>query len=96
MSEKPGHGDKLTAEGKRTLRKDVLGDVCCIMGNVPISLIATGTPEQVKAYCKDLIDYCGKGGGHIITTGTQIDDGPEEIIRAMVDFTKAYGVYERK
>jgi uroporphyrinogen-III decarboxylase len=58
------------------------------MGNVPISLIATGTPEQVKAYCKDLIDYYGKGGGYIITTGTQIDDGQEETIRAMVDFTK--------
>ena len=76
--------------------KDVLGDVCCIMGNVPISLIATGTPEQVKAYCKDLIDYCGKGGGYILTTGTQIDDGQEETIRAMVDFTKEYGVYKGK
>jgi hypothetical protein len=21
---------------------------------------------------KDLIDYCGKGGGYILTTGTQI------------------------
>ncbi len=73
--------------------KDILGDVCCIMGNVPITLIATGTPDQVKASCKDLIDYCGKGGGYILSPGTQIDDGTEETVRAMVEFTREYGVY---
>jgi uroporphyrinogen-III decarboxylase len=73
--------------------KDVLGDVCCIMGNVPITLIATGTPDQIKAHCKDLIDYCGKDGGYILSPGTQIDDGQEETIRTMVNFTKEYGVY---
>ncbi len=73
--------------------KDMLGDVCCIMGNVPITLISTGTADQVKACCKDLIDYCGKGGGFIISPGTQIDDGQEETVRAMVEFTKEYGVY---
>jgi uroporphyrinogen-III decarboxylase len=63
------------------------------MGNVPITMIATGTAEQVKAYCKDLIDYCGKGGGYIIATGAQVDNGREETLRAMVDFTREYGVY---
>ncbi len=48
---------------------------------------------KVKAYCKDLIDYCGKDGGYILSPGTQIDDGQEETIKAMVDFTKEYGVY---
>ena len=93
MAEKPGHWAKLTAEEKRTLRLEAWVRGGCIVGNVPISLIATGTPEQVKAYCKDLIDYCGKRGGYIIATGTQIDDGQEETIRAMGDFTKEYGVY---
>jgi hypothetical protein len=73
--------------------KDILGDTCCLMGNVPITMIATGTADQVKAYCKDLIDHCGKGGGLIVSPGTQIDDGKEETVRAMVDFTKEYGVY---
>ena len=74
--------------------KEMLGDVCCIMGNVPITLIATGTPDQVRACCKDLIDYCGKGGGYILCSGTQLDDAREETVRAMVDFTKEYGVYK--
>lgn len=73
--------------------KDVLGGHSPIMGNVPITMIATGTPEQVKACCKDLIDYCGKGGGYILCSGTQLDDAREETVRAMIDFTKEYGVY---
>ncbi len=74
--------------------KDLLRDACCLMGNVPITIIATGTPDQVKACCKDLIDYCGKGGGYILCSGTQLDDAREENVRAMVNFTKEYGVYK--
>ena len=74
--------------------KDILGGHSCIMGNVPITMIATGTPDQVKACCKDLIDYCGKGGGYILCSGTQLDDAREETVRAMIDFTKEYGVYQ--
>jgi uroporphyrinogen-III decarboxylase len=73
--------------------KDILGGHSPIMGNVPISMIATGTPDQVKAYCKDLIDYCGKGGGYILCSGTQLDDAKEDTVKAMIDFTKEYGVY---
>jgi hypothetical protein len=75
------------------LAKDVLGGHTPIMGNVPITMIATGSPEQVKASCKDLIDYCGKGGGYILCSGTQLDDAKEDTVKAMIDFTKEYGVY---
>jgi hypothetical protein len=73
--------------------KDALAGHSCIMGNVPITLIATGTAEQVKSCCRDLIDYCGKGGGYIMCSGTQLDDAQEETVRAMIDFSKEYGVY---
>jgi uroporphyrinogen-III decarboxylase len=73
--------------------KDILGGHSPIMGNVPITLIATGTPDQIKAHCKDLIDYCGKGGGYILCSGTQLDDAKEENVKAMIDFTKEYGKY---
>jgi uroporphyrinogen-III decarboxylase len=75
--------------------KDILGGHSPIMGNVPITMIATGTPEQVKACCKDLIDYCGKGGGYILCSGTQLDDAKEDTVRAMIDFSKEYGVYKK-
>ena len=74
--------------------KDILGGHSPIKGNVPITLIATGTPEQVKDCCKDLIDYCGKGGGYILCSGTQLDDAREETVRALIDFSKEYGVYK--
>jgi len=74
--------------------KDILGGHSPIMGNVPITMIATGSPDQVKACCKDLIDYVGKGGGYILCSGTQLDDAKEDTVRAMIDFTKEYGVYK--
>ena len=32
--------------------KEVLGDVVCIRGNVPLSLLIAGTPDDVKEYCR--------------------------------------------
>ena len=58
-----------------------------------VALILTGSPEKVKAYCKELIDVVGKGGGYIMSFGTSMDEGKPETIHAMVDFTKEYGVY---
>lgn len=75
--------------------KETIGDKLCIGGNVPAGLILTGTPEKVRAYCKDLIDVAGKGGGYVMSFGTALDEGKADTIHAMVDFTKEYGVYKR-
>ena len=32
--------------------KRILGDICCIVGNVPTSVMITGTAQQVTDYCK--------------------------------------------
>jgi len=73
--------------------KEVLGDVACIRGGVPISLLCTGVPQEVKDCCKKLIDVVGRGGGFIMDAGSVIDEAKPENIRVMVDFTKEYGVY---
>ncbi|HMK64728.1 MAG TPA: uroporphyrinogen decarboxylase family protein [Thermodesulfobacteriota bacterium] len=73
--------------------KEILGDTVCIRGNVPLSILATGTPEQVKDYCKKLIDIVGKDGGFILDASTGLDDARPENVRAMFDFTRSYGVY---
>ncbi|MBN2059891.1 MAG: hypothetical protein JW882_05680 [Deltaproteobacteria bacterium] len=70
--------------------KDVLGDKCCIMGNVPISLVATGDPDNITSYCKDLIDYCGRDGGFILSPGCQVDNSRDENIRAIINVAKEY------
>jgi uroporphyrinogen-III decarboxylase len=73
--------------------KEVIGDTCCLIGNVPTSLIMTGTPQQVKEYCRKLIEVCGKGGGYILAGGAMVDQARPENFRAMMDAAKEYGVY---
>jgi uroporphyrinogen-III decarboxylase len=57
-------------------------------------MILTGTPEQVKAYCKNLIDVAGKDGGYIMAFGTAMDEGKADTIHAMTGFTREYGIYK--
>ena len=73
--------------------KEILGNHMCIMGNVPCSLLQTGSPENVKDYCKELIDVVGKGGGFIMAPRSAIDEVKPENLKAMIDFTREYGVY---
>lgn len=73
--------------------KQILGDRICIRGNVPISILATGTPDQVRSCCKSLIDCAGKDGGFIMDSSTHLTDARPENVHAMFDFTKEYGVY---
>jgi hypothetical protein len=76
-----------------TKAKEVLGDRACIYGNVPTAILSTGTTDDVKAYCKQLIDVAGKGGGFILSSGASIDTAKPENVRAMIEFTKEYGIY---
>jgi len=74
--------------------KEIIGDVVCLQGNVPVSMLVGGTPDDVTAYCKHLIDGAGKGGGFILSPSASLDDAKPENVKAMFDFTKSYGVYE--
>jgi uroporphyrinogen-III decarboxylase len=73
--------------------KKILGNTVCIRGNVPLSLMATGTPDDVKAYCKKLIDIVGKDGGYIMDASAALDDAKAENVKMLFEFTKEYGVY---
>ncbi len=74
--------------------KKTIGTVACITGNMPTDLLAVGTPQQVKDYAKKLIDTAGKGGGYVMTNGAFLDEVKPENLKAMVEFTKEYGVYK--
>jgi hypothetical protein len=74
--------------------KEAVEDKLGIAGNVPAGLILTGTPDTVKAYCKNLIDTVGKGGGYMMSWGTALDEGKADTMHAVIDFTKEYGVYK--
>jgi hypothetical protein len=70
--------------------RKILGDRVCIMGNVPMSLLATGTANQVKEYCNNLLDSLGSGGGFIMSSAAVLDDAGVENVRAMIDCTREY------
>lgn len=74
--------------------KEIVGDTLCLFGNVPSAMLKIGTPEDVKDYCKKLIDTAGQGGGFVMGNGAFFDHAKPENIQAMVDFTKEYGVYK--
>ena len=73
--------------------KKALANTACVMGNVPLDLLAVGTPQQVQDYCKKLIDTCAKDGAYVMSNGAFFDDVKAENVKAMVDFTKDYGVF---
>jgi len=73
--------------------KEILGGHLCIMGDVPSSLLQVASGQEVEEYCKKLIDVCGKDGGFILTH-MPIDEAKPENVKAMVDFTKSYGIYD--
>jgi hypothetical protein len=84
-----GHFD--TSDIAKT--KQVLGNHMCIMGNVPSSILQAGTVEDVREYCRKLIDVAGKGGGFIMAPRSSIDEAEPENLKAMFDIAKEYGVY---
>ena len=73
--------------------KQVLGDTVCFRGNVPVSLLFAGSPQEVKDYVKRLIDVVGPGGGLMVDCGVWFDEAKHENVKAMVDFAREYGVY---
>lgn len=71
--------------------KAVLGDVVCIRGNVPASILVTGSEDDVDSYCKNLIKTAGKGGGFILdgSIGTP-DEAKVENVLAMAQSVHKY------
>ena len=71
--------------------KEILKGHMCLWGDVPASLLTLGTPDEVTAYCRKLIDVVGKDGGFILSTGCECPiDAKFENVKAMVDAPKYY------
>ena len=73
--------------------KEILGDRVCLMGNVPLSILQVGSPQDVEEYCRKLIRVCGKGGGFILANSGGVFDAKPENMKAMVESVNRYGWY---
>lgn len=73
--------------------KKKFGSWACIGGNVPASLFKAGTPEQMDAYVKEMMNVCAVGGGYFISPGAVIDQAKAENVHTYLKSARRYGVY---
>jgi uroporphyrinogen-III decarboxylase len=71
--------------------KETVGKVACIIGNVPTSLLAFGTVEQVVSETKRQIDILAPNGGFIMSCSITLDNAKHENVRAWMETTLEYG-----
>ena len=74
--------------------KEIIGKRICIAGNVPLAILQTGTTDNVKDYCRRVIDVVGKDGGFILSPSGVLDQPKPQNLKVMVQFTKDYGKYK--
>jgi len=65
--------------------KRALQGRACIAGNVPSSLLAVGTAQEVEDYVTKLLDECAADGGFMLMSGAVVDDAKPETLKAMIE-----------
>jgi len=71
-----------------------IGHKFCLSGGIPNYLLGLGTADEVRDYCKKVIDGVAGDGGYIMDASAIIqNDAKIENIKAMTDFTREYGGY---
>jgi hypothetical protein len=71
-----------------------LGHKFPISGGVPNVLLSYGKTEEVRDFCKRVIDEVAPEGGYILDAGAIMqDDTSIENLRVMTDTARSYGVY---
>jgi len=74
--------------------RNILEGHMCIAGNVPMNMMVTGTPDNIREYCKRLIQEVAPGGGYLLSGALGIPDNARpENVRAMVEYTIEHGKY---
>jgi uroporphyrinogen-III decarboxylase len=68
--------------------KATVGRRACIMGNFPVALLCAGTPDEVRAECKSLMQAMKPDGGYIFSTGAGIQGSKPENVKAMIETAK--------
>jgi uroporphyrinogen-III decarboxylase len=93
LRELPARGCILNLDGTTDIRraKEVLGDHMAIMGDVPATLLATGSPADVRVYVRRLIADVGPRG-FLLAPGCDIPvNARPENVEALVAAGLEYG-----
>jgi uroporphyrinogen-III decarboxylase len=72
----------------------ILGDRFALSGGFPNDLLTFGTAEEVREYCRKIIQGVARDGGYIMDAGAIIqNDASVENVRALTEATREYGQY---
>jgi uroporphyrinogen-III decarboxylase len=69
----------------------------CLPGRAEVDeprFLVTGSPADFKAYCRKIIQTCGKGGGYIMASGCMAENPKLENLRAMMEAIREHSVYK--
>lgn len=68
-----------------------------LSGGIPNVLLSYGSTQEVRDYCKKVIDGVARDGGYILDASAIMqDDTSVENLRAMTEFAREYGVYSSR
>jgi uroporphyrinogen-III decarboxylase len=73
--------------------KDTVGQVACICGSLPNSLLIYGKPEEVEYETRRQIDILAPGGGYIMSCSATLDNADHKNMRVWREATLKYGEY---
>ncbi len=93
FKELPAHKCIMSLDGTSDIRlaRKVLGDHMALMGDVPATLLAFGTPDDVRDYTTSLIRDVGPETGLIVCSGCDIPVNAKfENVKAMVDAARDF------
>lgn len=95
LKELPARKCILMLDGATDIRlaREILDDRMCLLGDVPSSKLAFGTPDECYDYVTKLIDDCGPKSGLIVSSGCDVPlNAKEENVQAIVQATIDYQV----
>jgi len=93
LRELPAKKCILNLDGMTDIRKfkELVGDRMAVMGDVPASLFAAGTPDDIRKYVRDLVRDVGPTG-LILSSGCDIPvNARPENVEAFVAASREYG-----
>lgn len=71
-----------------------VGEKFCLSGGIPNDLLALGSPDDVRACCKKVIEGVAGDGGYIMDASAIMQDDTEtENLKALTEATREYGQY---
>lgn len=72
----------------------ILDGHMCIAGNIPLSIMCVGTPNDVKDYCDKIFPELKGTGGFLLSPALGIpDEAKPENVHAVIEYAHKYGQY---